>query len=289
MKRFVKAVFILTAMVSVFAGCAKEKSDNTFVLGLDTSFPPMGFIDENNEIAGFDIDVAKEVCSRLNLELVCQPISWDAKEQELATGNIDCIWNGFTMTPERLEAMTFSEPYLENAQVVVVLADSPYQTLADFAGKTCGVQEGSSAQEAIRNTPDFADSLSQVVPYKENLTALMDLEVGGVDAVAMDFIVANYMIKTSGKNFRILDEHLSPEEYGIGFKKGKNWKQNLNCYYSFFYPVSAVTLIQKTKALFREKSYPQHAAPPRGSCPRRGRPRLRTLPDSRCSADCSAA
>ena len=220
MKRFVKAVFILTALVSVFAGCAKEKSDNTFVLGLDTSFPPMGFIDENNEIAGFDIDVAKEVCSRLNLELVCQPISWDAKEQELATGNIDCIWNGFTMTPERLEAMTFSEPYLENAQVVVVLADSPYQTLADFAGKTCGVQEGSSAQEAIRNTPDFADSLSQVVPYKENLTALMDLEVGGVDAVAMDFIVANYMIKTSGKNFRILDEHLSPEEYGIGFKKG---------------------------------------------------------------------
>ena len=124
------------------------------------------------------------------------------------------------MTPERLEAMTFSEPYLENAQVVVVLADSPYQTLADFAGKTCGVQEGSSAQEAIRNTPDFASSLSQVVPYKENLTALMDLEVGGVDAVAMDFIVANYMIKTSGKNFRILDEHLSPEEYGIGFKKG---------------------------------------------------------------------
>ena len=192
----------------------------TFVLGLDDSFPPMGFRDEDGEIVGFDIDVAKEVAKRLGVELVAQPIDWNAKEQELATGNIDCIWNGFTVTPERERVMTFSMPYVRNAQVVVVRGDSPVGTLEDLKGGSVGVQAGSSAQSAIEDTPGFAESLGEIIEFKENLTALMDLEIGGVDAVVMDLLVANDNIKRSGNDFRILDESLTEEEYAIGFRKG---------------------------------------------------------------------
>ena len=192
----------------------------TFVLGLDDAFPPMGFRDESGEIVGFDIDTAREVCRRIGVELIPQPIDWNAKEQELATGNIDCIWNGFTMTPERERVMTFSEPYVKNAQVVVVRSDSPVETLEDLAGGEVGVQAGSSAQIAIDDTPGFKDSLKGVIEFKENLTALMDLEIGGVDAVVMDLLVANDNINRSGKDFRILDQTLTEEEYAIGFRKG---------------------------------------------------------------------
>ncbi len=225
------SLLLISALVtlSVFAQAASESSVDdsltavqergTFILGLDDSFPPMGFRDENGEIVGFDIDTAREVCSRLNVELVCQPIDWNAKEQELATGNIDCIWNGFTKTPEREEQMLFSFPYVNNAQVIVVRGDSPAMTIADLEGATVGVQAGSSAQDAINDTPGFLDTIGEVVEFRENLTALMDLEIGGCDAVVMDLLVANDNIKRSGSDFRILDETLVEEEYAIGFRK----------------------------------------------------------------------
>ena len=147
----VLSLFLVSALVivSAFAQGAKDDGvDNslnnvlergTFILGLDDSFPPMGYRDENGEIVGFDIDTAREVCNRLGVELVAQPIDWNAKEQELATGNIDCIWNGFTVTDERREQMLFSDPYVDNAQVIVVRGDSPVQTIADLEGATVGV------------------------------------------------------------------------------------------------------------------------------------------------------
>lgn len=199
----------------------KIQQKGKFVLGLDDSFPPMGFRDENNEIVGFDIDCAKAVCAKLGVELVCQPIDWAAKEMELATGQIDCIWNGFTITEERQQSMTMSSPYVNNAQVAVINANASYKTLADLAGKKVGVQAGSSAEEAIEDTEGFKESLKELVQYKENLTALMDLEAGGVDAVVMDLLVANDNINRSGKNFKVLEESLSPEQYGIGFRKGE--------------------------------------------------------------------
>lgn len=231
MKKILSVSFIaLIASALLFAGGASESGEDTslvdvqekgtFILGLDDSFPPMGFRSESGEIVGFDIDTAKEVASRLGVELVAQPIDWNSKEQELATGNIDCIWNGFTVTPEREKVMIFSEPYLRNAQVVVVRSDSPFQTLDDLEGSTIGVQAGSSAQEAIEDTPGFSESLDEVVEFRDNLTALMDLEIGGLDGVVMDLVVANYSIQTSGKDFRVLDETLTEEEYAIGFRKG---------------------------------------------------------------------
>ncbi len=232
MKRMGMLVALLGMGAMLFAGGSKEskaEGDQSlnkvleakkFVLGLDDSFPPMGFRDEKNEIVGFDIDVAKEVCKRLGVELVPQPIDWNSKEQELNTGKIDCIWNGFTITDERKANMEFSDPYVNNAQVVVVKAESYFKTLADLAGKSVGVQAGSSAEEAIDDTPEFKKSVKEIVEYKENLTALMDLEAGGVSAVVMDLIVANDNINRSGKPFRILEESLAPESYGVGFRKG---------------------------------------------------------------------
>lgn len=229
MKKTLAVLLLCAAGACAFAGGAKDSGVDTsltdvqekgvFVLGLDTSLPPLGFIDESNEIVGFDIDLAREVCARLGVELQCQPINWAAKEQELNTGNIDCIWNGFTITPEREAAMAFTKPYLDNAQVVIVRRDSGYTSLADLAGKTIGLQGGSSAAEAVEANPEFKASLKDIVEFKENLTALMDLEIGGVDGVVMDLVVGNYSINTTGKDFVVLDEHLASEQYGVGFRK----------------------------------------------------------------------
>ena len=113
----------------------KIKEKGELVLGLDESFPPMGFRDEDNNIVGYDIDLAKEVASRLGVKLILQPINWDSKDQELKTGNIDCIWNGFSINEERKQNILFSDPYMKNNQVVVVTADSNFKTLADLKGK----------------------------------------------------------------------------------------------------------------------------------------------------------
>lgn len=212
---------ILGAMASLalisMASCSK--ASNEFVIGLDDSFPPMGFRDENNEIVGYDIDLAREVSSRLGLKFRAQPISWSAKEQELNTKKIDCIWNGLSITPERLEALSFTKPYLNNAQVVIVRADSGINSLADMKDKILGVQAGSSAADAVDATPDFKASLKQVVDFADNIMALNDLEIGGLDGVAMDSVVAEYSLKATGKPFVLLSESLAPEQYGIAFKK----------------------------------------------------------------------
>jgi len=222
MRKILCAVLCLAALSVVAADDSLKivKEKGKLVLGLDDAFPPMGFRDENNEIVGYDIDLAKEAAKRVGVQLVLQPIDWNAKEQELNTGKIDCIWNGFTITAERAEAMAFTKPYLKNAQVVVVKKNSGYKTLASLKGKKVGLQAGSSAAGALEEAKDFRASLKAVIEFKDNLTALMDLEAKGVDAVVMDLIVANDNIKRSGKPYLILAESLAPESYGVGFRKG---------------------------------------------------------------------
>lgn len=228
MKKIVTSVCALLA-VALIAGCSKKSAvDNSledllargeFVLGLDDSFPPLGFRNDANEIVGFDIDLAKEVASRLGVKFRAQPIDWNSKEQELATGNIDCIWNGLTITELRQKTISFTKPYLNNAQVVVVKKSSNIKTLADLAQKTIGLQAGSSASDAVEAAVDFKKSIKSVIEFKENITALNDLEIGGVDGVVMDLVVANYAIATSGKDFEVLAEGLLPESFGVGFRK----------------------------------------------------------------------
>ncbi|HEY5584317.1 MAG TPA: amino acid ABC transporter substrate-binding protein [Ruminiclostridium sp.] len=225
----IKILAGVMAAAFAFAGCGssttadkswdKIKDKGEFVLGLDDQFPPMGFRDDNNEIVGYDIDLAKEVASRLGVKLKLQPINWDTKEQELNTGNIDCIWNGFSIDDERKKNVLFSDPYMNNQQVLVVMADSSYNSQADLAGKTVALQAESTAGKALDSKADFKASLKEVVELKDNNLCLMDLKTGGVEAVAMDEIVARYYVQVKGDKYRILDDGLSAEEYGVGFRK----------------------------------------------------------------------
>lgn len=190
----------------------------TLILGLDDSFPPMGFRDENNEIVGFDIDVAKEVSKRLGVELKLQPISWTAKEQELNSYNIDCIWNGMSINEEREKAMCLSLPYLENNMSFVVKTDENIYSLEDLKGKTIGVQSGSTAEEILMKSEIYPE-IKEVICYSENITAFMDMEINQIDCVFLDNVVANYYITSNNKEYRILSEGLQEEKYAIGFRK----------------------------------------------------------------------
>ena len=192
--------------------------DNTFTVGFDQEFPPMGFVDENGEFTGFDLELAEEVATRLGMKFVPQPISWDAKDMELDSGTIDCIWNGFTMTG-REDQYTWSEPYLKNAQVFVV-ADSSIKTREDLAGKIVEVQADSSAEAALKEDPDLTGTFAQLQTVPDYNTAVLDLQQGAVDAIAMDKVVAAYQIEGRGEELTILDDELQAEEYGIGFKLG---------------------------------------------------------------------
>ena len=192
-----------------------------FTVGFDQEFPPMGFVGDDGEFTGFDLDLAKEVASRLGLEFVPQPINWDAKDMELESGNIDCIWNGFTMQG-REDAYTWVGPYMANNQVFVVNADSDIASKADLAGKAVEVQKDSSGLAALQDDAELSASFGSMTEVADYNTALMDLESGACDAVCMDSIVAGYQIKSSGKDMKILDDTLSAEEYGIGFKKGED-------------------------------------------------------------------
>lgn len=191
----------------------------TFTVGFDQDFPPMGFVGEDGEYTGFDLDLAQETAKRLGLTYVAQPIAWDAKNMELESGNIDCIWNGFTMTG-REDEYTWSEPYMENSQVVVVMEDSGIETLEDLAGKIVEVQADSSAEAALKEMPDLTSTFGTLQTTPDYNTAFMDLEMGSVDAIAMDVIVAGYQMQEREGSFKILEESLASEEYAIGFKKG---------------------------------------------------------------------
>lgn len=193
----------------------KVLDSGKFILGLDATFKPMGFTDENDQIVGFDIDVAQEVCKRLGVELVKQPIDWDTKEADLDAGKIDCIWNGMSINASRQEVMNLSEAYMENAMVFVVANGSAIASQADLDGKTVAVQSGSTAQDILRESGlNVAETA-----LATNVECLQQLELNLVDTVFMDSVVANYEIKESGKDYVILPDGLEEEEYAIGFRK----------------------------------------------------------------------
>lgn len=208
-----------TTTAGTTAAETAEAAGGTLIVGFDQDFPPMGFVGDNGEYTGFDLDLAKEVASCLGLEYKAQPIAWDSKDMELESGNIDCIWNGFTITG-REDDYTWTTPYMANKQVFVVANDSDIKSQADLAGKVVEVQADSSAEAALKENQDLANTFGQLLTTPDYNTAFMDLEQGAVDAVAMDVIVAGYQIKQRNADFKILDDSLSEEEYGVGFKKG---------------------------------------------------------------------
>mgnify|MGYP001188991583 CR=1 FL=1 len=197
----------------------EENGDgDTLVIGIDDQFAPMGFRDENNEIVGFDIDYARAAAEHMGVEVKFQPIDWKTKETELTSGRIDLIWNGYTITDERKEKVNFTKPYLENAQVIAVLVDSDIETLADLEGKNIGLQALSSAVDAFEDS-DIADNVGTVTEYADNVLVLTDLQAGRIDAAVIDEVAINYYMTEQENTFKILDETLAPEQYGVGVRK----------------------------------------------------------------------
>ncbi len=234
MKKLLSAV-LMTAMMLSLVACGKTEAEapadgerTSFTVGFDAEFPPYGSLDEaTGEYVGFDLDLAEEVCKRRGWELIKQPIDWDAKDMELSSGAIDCIWNGFTLNG-REDQYTWTIPYVDNSQVFVVAADSGISSKADLAGKVVGVQKDSSALAALtdeenQDNLDLAASFADLIQYADYNTGFMDLEAGAIDAIAIDIGVANYQIKEreEGK-YVMLDDELSTEQYAVGFLKGND-------------------------------------------------------------------
>lgn len=225
-KRFAKKLGVCLVAVAMMAttltGCGEKKKD-TFTVGFDAEYPPYGYMDENGEYTGFDLELAEAVCELKGWELVKQPIAWDNKDNELNSGSIDCIWNGFTING-REDLYTWSVPYVDNSQVIVVKADAGINGFGDLSGKKVGVQTASAALDVLQDPEaqkELADTFGELNEFSDYNTAFLELEAGSVDAIAMDIGVAQYQIdsRDAGK-FIILDEHLNAEQYGIGFKLG---------------------------------------------------------------------
>ncbi|HBS52077.1 MAG TPA: amino acid ABC transporter substrate-binding protein [Coxiellaceae bacterium] len=219
---------LLCYFTTVFANSddsyKKIQTKGTFIVGLDETFAPMGFRDKNGQIIGFDIDLAKEVARRLKVKIVFQPCVWDSIFFELKNSNIDAIWNGMTISEERKIKVLFSKPYMTNKVVVLVNKNSDIKRLADLNGKKVAAQSGAPAVDYIQNYKgsDFKPTtLKKLVQYPDNPMALYDLIKGGVDAVAVDEIFADYYTKMQKLKFRKLSGFLGKQQFGIAFRKNE--------------------------------------------------------------------
>jgi len=240
MKKYLALLITMVMSISVLAGCGGSDSasneapatDNAaaqertkLIVGFDAEYPPYGYRNEAGDYVGFDLDLAAEVCQRRGWELVKQPIDWDAKDMELNSGSIDCIWNGFTMTGREAN-YTFSEPYVDNSIVFVVKSDSGIKTKADLAGKVVMTQADSSALAALTNEEDNEENLALAASFAaleqtaDYNTSFMNLEAGSIDAIAVDIGVAQFQLASRGDAFEMMEEPLSKEQYAIGFRLG---------------------------------------------------------------------
>lgn len=207
----------------------KVQKAGKLILGLDDAFPPMGYVDtKTGELIGFDIDVAKEACKRLNIELKTQAIDWDNKTAELNNGNIDCLWNGFSKTEEREKEFNLSIPYMKNNQIILIKTTDNYTGLSSLAGKTIGVQSDSSAESALNSNEEFKKTLKSVVQIDDYSKAVLELQNGTIDAIAIDEVVARYYLTNNPGAYKVLqeadskDSSLAVEDYVIGFRKADN-------------------------------------------------------------------
>ncbi len=226
----IKRLASLFVLFILLAGCSTESEDATdnsldeilekevFVLG-HTDYPPFGMLDEGESI-GFDIDMAKEVTERLGVELETKYIDWDSKQFELDNGNIDAIWNGFTITDARAEEVTFTKPYFDNHIVMMSLKGNSYDSLDDLADKIVGVELQSSGQIAIEEQEEVNASLQEMMKYTSVSEALMALKTGGIDVIVVDENFARYVSSKESELYEISEARFNPENYGIGLRKG---------------------------------------------------------------------
>lgn len=226
-KQFLCGILALTMTAALFTGCGKDSDKSgskTFTVGFDAEYPPYGYMDDNGDYTGFDLELAQAVCDLKGWKLKKQPIVWDNKDNELNSGSIDCIWNGFTMNG-REDDYTFSVPYVDNSQVIVVAEGSGIESLSDLAGKVVGVQAASAALDLLQSEEEggqkaLADTFGSLNEFADYNTAFTELQAGALDALAIDIGVAKYQLNSRGEGFQMLDETLNTEQYAIGFKLG---------------------------------------------------------------------
>ena len=231
MKKTALILALLILLTSVcLASCTKKTQTvfepagtpaGTLKLGFDASYPPYGYLDtETNQYAGFDIEFAKLVCTKLNLTLELVPIDWNSKDKELNSGNIDCIWNGFTYEG-RENDYEWSDRYLDNTIVVMVKADSGISTLADLSGKAVSVQSGSSGESALKNNEALVGTFKngKYLTCPDYTQGFNELKAGSFEALVIDEAVANYLV-SGQSDYKILTGTVNREQYGVGFKKG---------------------------------------------------------------------
>lgn len=219
-RRWLVCALAAVMTAGMLTGCGSKSNDKTFTVGFDAEYPPYGYMDDNGDYTGFDLELAQAVCDMEGWTLEKKPIEWNSKDMELESGAIDCIWNGFTMDG-RGDDYTWSQPYVDNSQVVVVAENSGISSLTDLAGKTVGVQAASAALTLLQeDQAELADTFAGLQEFADYNSAFVELQAGSVDAVAMDVGVANYQIKTRGEGYTILPEVLNSEKYAVGFKKG---------------------------------------------------------------------
>ena len=225
MKKIVSILVMSLAVAAFAVGCSQQSSApagaapaGKIVVGLDDNFPPMGFRDEKNELTGFDIALAKEAAKRLGREVEFKPIDWSAKEAELNGQRIDVLWNGLTITEERKKNIAFTAPYMENHQIIIVPANSSIKTKAELAQRVIGIQDGSSAVDAVQKDP-IAASFKELKKFGDNVTALMDLSTGRLDAVVVDEVVGRYYVAKRAGEFVVLEDNFGTEEFGVGVRK----------------------------------------------------------------------
>ena len=235
MKKKAVALMLSTVMAMGMVSAASVQAsveDKTLIVGFDAEYPPYGYMDEDGEYTGFDLELAQAVCDLEGWTLDKKPINWDSKDMELNSGSIDCIWNGFTMNG-REDDYTFSVPYVDNSQVIVVADNSGIEKLTDLAGKTVGVQAASAALDLLQSEEEggqkeLADTFGALNEFADYNTAFTELQAGALDALAIDVGVAKYQLsqREEGK-YVILDEPIQSEQYGIGFKKGNDELKDL--------------------------------------------------------------
>ena len=236
MKRIITLFFIFIFAIIFSASCSKTETQNTtsaadnslqkvkesgkLVLGLDDTFAPMGFRDEDGNIVGFDIDLAKEVASRLGVELEAKPIDWSSAVLSLKKGDVDVVWNGFAISESRKQQVNFTKPYLNNRLMIIKNADrSDIKTKEDLKGKVLGVQTGSSNYESLEADP-ISKEAKEIRQYDFNVNAFLDLEAKRIDAVIVDEIVARYYISKENADFEILEEYpITYKSFGVGIRK----------------------------------------------------------------------
>ena len=228
--------------ISMLAGCGSSSNESTtseskedtsltdvqaaghFTLGLDADFAPMCFTDDNGEIVGFDIDLAKAVGEKMGVDVEVKPIDWDSKDMELSSGKIDVIWNGFSITDERRQEVLFSNPYLSTKQSIVVKKGSDITKKADLAGKKIALQDGSTSEDALKADTATYESVGDdnISRFKENSQVLMEVDSGRADAAVIDEVFVRYYLQKENllDKYTVLEEGFDEEDYGVGGRNG---------------------------------------------------------------------